>query len=62
MQPVYCKQCGATLRALAGVHKAGEPRISTDLSGPYIQCPKCGYINRDLSPARLQERPETSDD
>ena len=58
MQPVHCKRCGATLRALAGVHQPGEPRISTDINGAYIRCPKCGDINRDLTPARLNETPQ----
>jgi DNA-directed RNA polymerase subunit RPC12/RpoP len=58
MNPVYCKQCGATLRATAGLHRAGEPYIEHDASGPYIKCPKCGSVNRDLTPARLAERPE----
>jgi hypothetical protein len=61
MNPVYCKQCGATLRALAGIHRAGEPRMATDDTGSYIRCPACGHVNRDLTPARLAEEPERQD-
>ena len=58
MNPVYCKQCGAMLRSLAGIHRAGEPRMATDDLGTYIECPKCGHINRDLTPARRTETSE----
>jgi len=61
VNPVYCKQCGATLRAVAGLHRAGEPYIQTDSAGPYIRCPRCGYENRDLTPARLAEQRERAD-
>jgi len=61
MNPVYCKQCGATLRTLAGIHRAGEPRINTDEMGAYIRCPQCGHVNRDLTPSRLTETPERND-
>ena len=62
MKVVYCKQCGATLRALAGIHRAGEPRIASDDAGAYIECPQCGHINRDLTPASLAETAERHDD
>jgi DNA-directed RNA polymerase subunit RPC12/RpoP len=58
VNPVNCKRCGATLRAVAGIHRAGEPYIQTDAAGAYIRCPTCGYENRDLTPARLAEKPE----
>lgn len=61
MNPVFCRQCGATLRAVAGIHRAGEPRIATDDAGAYICCPQCGHVNRDLTPARLAERRERLD-
>ena len=58
MNPVYCQRCGATLRAVAGLHRAGEPYIQTDAAGPYIRCPGCGQANRDLTPQRLAEKRE----
>jgi hypothetical protein len=56
MKPVHCKHCGATLRAIVGIQREGEPRIYTDHLGPYIQCPRCGLQNRELTPARIAER------
>ena len=33
--------CGAVLRARAGLHTAGDPRIYRDLQSEFVLCPKC---------------------
>jgi len=58
MTPVQCTRCGAVLRAMPGLHRPGEPAIHRDEVGPFIRCPLCGHANRDLSDARLAERPD----
>ena len=34
--------CGAVLRQIDGMHSAGDPFVSIDRMGHYVQCPKCG--------------------
>jgi hypothetical protein len=53
---VYCERCGATLRAVAGLHRAGEPYIQNDPRGAFIRCPQCGHENRQLTAQRLSEK------
>ena len=60
MVPVYCETCGTTLRQTPGIHRANEPFLETDEIGPLIRCPKCGGVNRSLSPNRLAEKPEAA--
>jgi hypothetical protein len=57
MKPLQCAKCGFTLRAVAGLHRAGEPPQWRDENGAFIRCPKCGYEERNLSPARVAEKP-----
>jgi DNA-directed RNA polymerase subunit RPC12/RpoP len=57
VKPVHCERCGTTLRALPGIQQLGEPRIHVDDIGSYIRCPACGQVNRQLSEARLSEKP-----
>jgi hypothetical protein len=57
VSPIYCKRCGATLRALAGMHQAGEPPTHQDEIGPFVRCPCCGDANRDVGDGRLSQQP-----
>ena len=57
MKPLYCAKCGYALRAMAGLHRPGEPPLWRDENGAFIRCPKCGLEARELSPARVDEKP-----